>query len=242
MEFKDIFLAFFGGIISFVSPCVLPLVPGYLSFMSGVSIDDIKGHEKKGIVKKVTMNTLFFVLGFTVVFVSFGATATAIGQFLGENKGIISKIAGVLVIIFGLHFMGIFKIKWLLYEKRFNTQSQKASYLSSFLIGLAFSFGWTPCIGPILAGILSIASTQQTVSQGILLLAIYSAGLGLPFLVTGLAFNTFLSVSGKIKRHFKTVEVIGGVLLVIVGLLLVTDNFSLLSGYLAELFPWLNLG
>ncbi|MCP4632064.1 MAG: cytochrome c biogenesis protein CcdA [candidate division Zixibacteria bacterium] len=238
----SIFTAFIAGIISFVSPCVLPLVPGYLSFISGVSLDDIKAKGQKGVLRSVVLNTLFFILGFSLVFIAFGATATVFGQFLGEYKSIISRIAGILVIIFGLHFMGIFKIKWLLYEKRFQSAGKKAGFLSSFLIGLAFAFGWTPCIGPILAGILSIASTQESVGQGVLLLAVYSAGLGLPFLATGLAFNSFLAVSGRIKKHFKIIEVIGGILLVAVGLLLVTDSFSYLSGYLSELMPWLNLG
>jgi len=234
--------AFLAGIISFVSPCVLPLVPGYLSFMSGVSIDDIKGQGKKGVLKKVTLNTIFFVLGFSLVFIAFGATATARGQFLGQNKTLISRIAGILVIVFGLHFMGVFRIKWLLYEKRLEAQTKGAGYLSSFLIGFAFAFGWTPCIGPILAGILTLASAQESVWQGVLLLAVYSAGLGIPFLITGLAFNSFLSVSSRIKRHFRVVEAIGGGLLVIVGLLLVTNSFGLLSGYIAQLFPWLSLG
>jgi len=210
--------------------------------MSGVSIDDIKGQGKKGVLKKVTLNTIFFVLGFSLVFIAFGATATALGQFLGQNKTLISRIAGILVIVFGLHFMGVFRIKWLLYEKRLEAQTKGAGYLSSFLIGFAFAFGWTPCIGPILAGILTLASAQESVWQGVLLLAVYSAGLGIPFLITGLAFNSFLSVSSRIKRHFRVVEAIGGGLLVIVGLLLVTNSFGLLSGYIAQLFPWLSLG
>jgi cytochrome c-type biogenesis protein len=238
----SIITAFIAGIISFISPCVLPLVPAYLSFISGVSLDDIKGQQRAAVLGTVTKNTIFFVLGFSAVFVAFGATATTIGQFLGENKALISRIAGVLVIIFGLHFIGIYRIKWLLMEKRFQTQGSKVSLLSSFAIGLAFAFGWTPCIGPILAGILAIAATQETVWQGILLLAIYSAGLGLPFLITGLAFNSFLTVSGRIKKHFRLVEAIGGVLLVIVGILLVTNSFTLLSGYISQLFPWLNVG
>ena len=238
----SIVTAFLAGIISFVSPCVLPLVPGYLSFISGVSLDDIKTQKKGGVLKKVTLNTLFFVAGFSLVFIAFGATATTIGQFLGQHKTIISRIAGIMVIVFGLHFMGVFRIKWLLYEKRFQTQGSKAGFLSSFLIGLAFAFGWTPCIGPILAGILTIAAAQETVGQGILLLAVYSAGLGIPFLLTGLAFNTFITLSGKLKQHFRVIETIGGVLLVMVGILLVTNSFTMLSGDFAELFPWLNLG
>ncbi len=238
----SIITAFVAGIISFVSPCVLPLVPGYLSFMSGVSLDEIKESGNKGVMKKVTLNTLFFVLGFSLIFIAFGATATVFGQFLGQNKTLFSRIAGILVIIFGLHFMGVYKIKWLLYEKRIDTQTKSVSYLSSFLIGLAFAFGWTPCIGPILAGILSIASTQESVTQGIILLAFYSAGLGIPFLLTGLAFNSFVAVSSKLKRHFRLIEGIGGVLLVIVGVLLVTNTFGILSGYISSLFPWLNLG
>lgn len=238
----SIITAFIAGIISFASPCVLPLVPAYLSFISGVSVDEIKTEKKGGVLRKVILNTLFFVLGFSIVFVAFGATATAIGQFLGENKTIIGRVAGIIVIIFGLHFMGVFRIKWLLIEKRFQTQGSKAGFLSSFLIGLAFAFGWTPCIGPILAGILSIAATEESVFKGIFLLSMYSAGLGIPFLITGVAFNSFLSLSGKIKKHFRLVEAIGGVLLVIVGILLVTNSFAILSGYLAEWLPFLMTG
>jgi len=233
--------AFGAGILSFISPCVLPIVPGYLSFISGVSIDELKG-KKSNAINRVFFNSLFFVLGFSVVFISLGASATFISSFLNNYMHIIGKIAGALIIILGLHYIGLFKIKWLNYEKRFHVGSKQLGMLGSFFIGFAFAFGWTPCIGPILATILAMAAAEETVWQGILLLSFYSAGLALPFLLTALAFNAFLSISSRIKKHFRMVEIVGGVFLIIVGFLIFTDSLMYLSGIISELFPWLELG
>ena len=233
--------AFGAGILSFISPCVLPIVPGYLSFISGVSIDELKG-KKSNAINRVFFNSLFFVLGFSVVFISLGASATFISSFLNNYMHIIGKIAGALIIILGLHYIGLFRIKWLNYEKRFHVGSKQLGMLGSFFIGFAFAFGWTPCIGPILATILAMAAAEETVWRGILLLSFYSAGLALPFLLTALAFNAFLSISSRIKRHFRLVEIVGGVFLVIVGFLIFTDSLMYLSGLISELFPWLELG
>ncbi len=233
--------AFGAGILSFISPCVLPIVPGYLSFISGVSIDELKG-KKSNAINRVFFNSLFFVLGFSVVFISLGASATFISSFLNNYMHIIGKIAGALIIILGLHYIGLFRIKWLNYEKRFHVGSKQLGMLGSFFIGFAFAFGWTPCIGPILATILAMAAAEETVWRGILLLSFYSAGLALPFLLTALAFNAFLSISSRIKRHFRLVEIVGGVFLVIVGFLIFTDSLMYLSGIISELFPWLELG
>jgi cytochrome c-type biogenesis protein len=164
-------------------------------------------------VRKVFVSSLFFVMGFSVVFITLGASATAVSAFLKDYMSIISKIAGVLIIVLGIHFIGLYKIKWLNYEKRFQIRSERMSLLGSFAMGFAFAFGWTPCIGPILAGILAIAATEETVWRGILLLAFYSAVLAIPFLVTSLAFNFFVSFSGVIKRYFRVVEIVGGVFL-----------------------------
>jgi len=233
--------AFGAGLLSFISPCVLPIVPGYLSFISGVSIDELQKKQSKA-VYKVFLNSLFFVLGFSVVFIALGASATVVSGFLTDYMHIIGKVAGVVIIILGLHYIGLFKIKLLNYEKRFNMSDKKIGPLGAFLVGFAFAFGWTPCIGPILATILAIAAAEDTLWRGIILLSFYSAGLAIPFLLTALAFNAFISVSSKIKKHFRIVEIIGGVFLILVGLLIFTDSLSYLSGMFSQWFPWLELG
>jgi cytochrome c-type biogenesis protein len=243
MQEVTIFAAFFAGIISFVSPCVLPLVPAYLSFISGVSVEELKEDtRKKAILKKVSINSIAFILGFSVIFVLLGASATFVGQFLLSKLTILSKIAGVIIVLFGLHMIGVFRIKFLQYEKRFHTAAKPIGPLGSFAIGLAFAFGWTPCIGPILAAILIVAGSQETIWQGISLLAIYSLGLGLPFFITGVSLNTFLSMFDRLKRHFRTVEIVSGVFLIIVGILIFTNYLSILSSLLMQWIPWLNLG
>ncbi len=231
--------AFAAGFLSFISPCVLPIVPGYLSFISGVSIDQMK-EKKSASVRKVFVSSLFFVMGFSVVFITLGASATAVSAFLRDYMQIIAKVAGVLIIILGIHFIGLYKIKWLNYEKRFQVRSERMSLLGSFAMGFAFAFGWTPCIGPILAGILAIAATEETVWRGILLLAFYSAGLAIPFLVTSLAFNLFVSFSGVIKRYFRVVEIVGGIFLLAVGILIFTGSLGYLSALFSKWFPFLD--
>jgi len=196
--------------------------------------------EKKQLRNQILLRTIFFILGFSVVFVSLGASATAIGQFLLRELNIISKIAGAIIIVFGLHMIGIFKIPFLNYEKRFQTEGKPLSFIGAFVVGLAFAFGWTPCIGPILAAILAIASQQDTIGKGIILLSSYSLGLGIPFLITGMSITVFYNFFNKLKKHMHTVEIVGGSLLVIVGVLIFTNSLTILSGYLSKLFPFLN--
>lgn len=240
METVGIFPAFFFGLLSFISPCVLPIVPGYLSFISGVSFEELKNSDNRSRVRRtIVINSLFFILGFSVIFVALGASATVVGRFLHDQIDLISKIAGVVIIIFGLHMIGIFKIPFLNYEKRFHTQGKKLGLLGSFLVGLAFAFGWTPCIGPILATILAIASQQDTVGSGILLLSAYSAGLGIPFLLAGLSLTAFYSVFAKLKMHLHRIEIVSGILLVVVGVLIMTNYLTIISAYLSEWFPFL---
>ncbi len=223
--------AFIAGLFSFISPCVLPLVPGYISFISGISLEDIKKGEKQN-KNAIIISSLFFILGFSLIFILLGATATFFGSFLLEKAFILKKIGGVIIIIFGIHMSGIYRIKFLDYEKRVYSKTRPVNIIAGpFLMGLAFAFGWTPCVGPILAGILIYAGTQETVYQGILLLAVYSAGLGIPFLLTALAVNKFYLFSGKIKKHFKTIELIGGILLILIGGLILTDNFQRIITY-----------
>lgn len=235
----NILTAFFFGLLSFISPCVLPIIPGYISFISGHTLDDLKG-DNKSAARSVMLNSLVFIAGFTVIFVLMGAAATSIGQVLNDNLNLISKIAGFIIIIFGLHMIGIFKIGFLNYEKRFHLQEKKLGILGSFAVGAAFAFGWTPCIGPVLAGILAIASQQETVMQGIILLFVYSLGLGIPFFLTAVSINKFFTLFNRIKKHFHTIEVVGGVMLIAVGILMMTNYLTIIASYLSKWFPFLN--
>ncbi len=226
--------AFLAGILSFLSPCVLPLVPGYVSLISGASVEDLQSPERR-MLRTVMLHSVTFVLGFSVVFIALGAVATSIGQVVNEYHSLLSKIAGIIVIIFGLHLTGIWKIKALYADKRLHDVKGGSSAVGSFAVGFAFAFGWTPCIGPILATILVLAGAQQTVLKGIVLLAVYSLGLAVPFLLTSLGVDRFLSFYGRFRRHLHTVEVISGVLLIAVGVLIFLNNLRLLSGYLSFL-------
>jgi cytochrome c-type biogenesis protein len=226
--------AFLAGILSFLSPCVLPLVPGYVSLISGATVEDLQSPERR-MLRTVMLHSITFVLGFSVVFIALGAVATGIGQVVNEYHSLLSKIAGVIVIIFGLHLTGIWKIKALYADKRMHDVKGGSSAVGSFAVGFAFAFGWTPCIGPILATILVLAGAQQTVLKGIVLLAVYSLGLAVPFLLTSLGVDRFLSFYGRFRRHLHTVEVISGILLIAVGVLIFLNNLRLLSGYLSFL-------
>lgn len=221
--------AFLAGLISFLSPCVLPLVPGYLSYISGVSSEEMREGADLAAHRRVLFNSLGFILGFSLVFVALGATATFIGSFLTRELPLLSRVAGVIIVIFGLHTMGIFKIKALYMEKRFQVAAKPAGLLGSVLVGLAFAFGWTPCIGPILAAILTYAAQQQTVGQGIALLSAYSLGLGVPFFLTALAINAFFRMFDKIKKHMRIIEILSGLLLIAVGVLIYTNNLTLMA-------------
>ena len=243
MESVSLFAAFVAGIISFISPCVLPLVPMYISFISGLSLEEMKSRtDRKRILKRVTISSLLFVLGFSIVFIGLGATATFAGKFLEAKLSLLSKVAGAVIIIFGLHIAGLFKIRYLNYEKRLHFSSRPAGSLGPFLVGLAFAFGWTPCIGPILGAILIYSGSQETAWQGILLLSVYSLGLGIPFLLTGISVNAFLSLLKRIQRYYRAIEVFVGASLVIMGILFITGSFTILSGYLVRWFPWLSKG
>jgi cytochrome c-type biogenesis protein len=232
--------ALFAGFISFISPCVLPLVPAYISFISGVSMDELRNAERQQqMTLRLMISSLLFIGGFTLVFVLLGATATFVGGFLLQNLGIISKVAGVVLIIFGLHVAGLIKIPFLNYEARFQTGNKPTSAIGAILVGSAFAFGWTPCIGPILGGILAIAGSQETVGQGMLLLLIYSLGLGIPFFLTAIATQRLLRAMNRVKKHFKTVELVSGGFLIVIGVMMVFNLFTTLNGLLVRWFPWL---
>ena len=236
--------ALFAGFLSFVSPCVLPLIPGYLSFISGLSIDQLTDPtRRKENLYKVGMNSVLFVLGFSTVFILLGASATFVGDWLRDNLRIFNKVAGVVLVLFGLHVMGVFKIKALNYEKRFHAGQRRFGIVGSFVVGLAFAFGWTPCIGPILGAILTMAANEESVMRGIILLSFYSAGLGIPFIIFALLFNFFVGFSGFFKRHFHKVEIISGLLLILIGILIFFDVLQIISIYLLDWFPFLqNVG
>jgi cytochrome c-type biogenesis protein len=178
-----------------------------------------------------------FVLGFSLVFVALGASASAVGAVLMEHLSLLGKIAGVVIILFGLHMMGVLRIGWLYSEKRMQTSGKPAGFFGAMLVGIAFAFGWTPCIGPILAAILAIAATQESVGEGVKLLAVYSAGLGVPFIATALAINKFFAASARIRKHYHMIEVVSGVLLVMVGVLIFTNRFTIIAQYLTPYLP-----
>ncbi|MBD3426674.1 MAG: cytochrome c biogenesis protein CcdA [Candidatus Omnitrophica bacterium] len=237
MENVSFGIAFLAGVLSFLSPCVLPLVPGYISFLSGTSLEELKrGAPEKKVLVKAGIVSIFFVLGFSVVFTALGASATFIGRLLSEYQGLITKIAGVVIVLLGLHLVGLFNLSWLNYQKKFDISPAAPSPASAFFIGMAFGFGWTPCVGPILAGILAIAATQETVVRGVLLLLVYSMGLGIPFILTGFAVGVFMKFFERYKRFIRTGEVIAGLFLIIVGILIFFDSLGVLTRYIPDEF------
>jgi cytochrome c-type biogenesis protein len=230
--------AFVAGFLSFISPCVLPLIPGYVSFVSGVSLEDMRGDAAVAAARRhVIITSLFFVLGFSLVFIALGATASAVGGFLFRQQPILAKIAGVLLVIFGLHTMGVFRIGFLETEKRMQANTKPAGAVGAILVGIAFAFGWSPCIGPILGGIMALAASKETVGEGVQLLAVYSAGLGIPFLLTSIAINQFFAFSKRIRRHYHTIELVSGGLLVAIGVLIFTNQFTIIVRYLQPYLP-----
>ncbi len=228
--------ALLAGILSFFSPCVLPLVPAYLSYMSGASVEDLMAARGSQALRRTGIKSLFFVLGFSAVFVLMGATATSLGQLLTANRAVLVKASGIIIVVFGLHMSGLFKIKALYAEKRFHTRLEKIGIAGSFLIGITFAFGWTPCLGPALGSIMMMAADSSTVIHGMRLLALYSIGLGIPFLAAGFATGSVLGALSKFKRHFRKIEIASGTLMVLVGALVFT---GMLQSFSAQLGVWL---
>ncbi len=229
----EIIFAFSAGLISFLSPCVLPLIPGYISYISGSSLNELI--EKKNIN---LIPIILFTVGFSIVFIIFGAASTFLGQMLLKNSFELRIIAGLVIIIFSLHIIGIINIKFLNYEKRINTNIN-SNFFSPILIGMAFAFGWTPCIGPILGSILVLAATETSLSKGILLLSFYSIGLAIPFILSGYLIQKFLIFSKNFKRNINLVSKIGGIILLITGILIITNHLQALGYYLLGIFPFL---
>lgn len=228
-------IAFSAGFLSFVSPCVLPLVPAYVSFVTGLSLDELTRGEAQYRVKWTTLkNSLLFIAGFSTVFIFFGASATLIGRILLTYQEVLRWVGGGLIIFFGLYVMGVFNLRFLMADKRMHLQGRPAGYFGSYLVGVAFAAGWTPCVGPILGSILLYASTTHSMWQGIQLLTAYSVGLGLPLLVTALGLNTFLSRMKTIGPMMPAITTVSGLFLIAVGLLISTNSLSILSSFLTQ--------
>ncbi len=227
-------IAFLAGVLSFLSPCVLPLVPSYLSFVTGMSLEDLQ----EGLDRRTTLvHSLLFVAGFTGIFLLLGASASFLGQFLRQYEEWIARVGGVVIIVLGLHLAGAFRLAPLLRERRLHLHDKPAGYLGTLGVGAAFGAGWTPCIGPVLGAILTFAASQDQFWSGVWLLFVYSLGLAVPFLLASLALDGFLRAFARFRRFLPVVQVLSGVLLVVLGIFLVTGTFSALTGYLIRFTP-----
>jgi len=233
------FGALLAGLLSFLSPCVLPLVPPYLCFLGGTTFDQLTSEDETPthVYQTVVLSSVAFVLGFTTVFVILGATATVLGQLVVENLPILAKIAGVVIIIAGLHFLGVIHIPVLHREARYHADTRPAGLVGAYVIGLAFAFGWTPCIGPVLGAILAVAAGEDSVRQGVTLLFVYSLGLGIPFILAAVAIKPFMSALQRFRGHLATIEKVMGALLVLTGILFLTDSMTLIAGWILQTFP-----
>ena len=230
----SLFAAFSAGLLSFISPCVLPLVPSYLSYITGLSVEKLSNIEEREHFKSlIIMNSLLFIAGFSSVFIAFGASASLIGQLLYEYQDVMRKVGGILIILFGLYLVGILRLSFFMTERRLvHFETRPVGYLGSFLIGMAFAAGWTPCVGPVLGAILAYASTTESMSGGILLLSAYSLGLGLPFFLTAFGMDRFLSYFKSLRSYLGGVSIVSGGLLILVGVMLFTDSVTLMTSFL----------
>ncbi len=226
-------VAFIGGLLSFLSPCVLPIVPSYVTFITGMTLDELTAGDASSARAKAALHALLFVLGFTLVFVALGATATAFGVLLQRVLPLLQRIGGVVITLFGLYLMGALRLPWLMAERRVHLASKPAGLAGSVLVGIAFGAGWTPCVGPVLASILLYAGATTTMARGMLLLAAYALGLGIPFFIAAVGLNWYLAGARRLTRWLRPVELVAGSLLVAIGVLLFTGRFTALSAWLA---------
>jgi len=229
----ELFIALGAGLISFLSPCVLPLIPGYISFISGQSLNELIESKKVNLIP-----LLLFSLGFSFVFISFGAAASALGKILLQNSNYLRVVAGTIIVIFSLQLLGVINIKFLNYEKKYYTK-KSTKPLFVFIVGMAFGFGWTPCIGPILGSILALASTEENISRGIIMLSFYSLGLAIPFILSGFLIQKFLLFSKNFKKNINIVLKLGGITLLLTGVLIITNKLQSLGYYILEIFPFM---
>ncbi|MBI4400776.1 MAG: cytochrome c biogenesis protein CcdA [Nitrospirae bacterium] len=233
LQQTSLMAAFLAGLLSFVSPCVLPLVPSYISYVTGLSVDQLAdAAERHRFRESIVLNSLLFIAGFSGVFIAFGASASLIGQVLISYQDYLRKIGGVLIILFGLYLLGVLDLNFLTTEKRLHFRSRPAGYLGSFLIGVAFAAGWTPCVGPVLGTILLYASTTDALTDGVTLLISYSLGLGLPMFATALGVDRFLSYFKQVRSYLRWVSIVSGGLLLVVGAMIYANSLALLTGYL----------
>lgn len=229
-----ILIALTAGVLSFLSPCVLPLVPSYLTFVTGMSLEDLQ----EGVDRKATMmHSILFVVGFSAIFILLGASASFLGQFFRQYEVWIARIGGLIIVVLGLHLAGAFRLLPLMREKRLHLNDKPAGYLGTLGVGMAFGAGWTPCIGPVLGAILTYGFSQETMWAGVGLLSVYSLGLAIPFLISALALDWFLQAFGRFRRYMPAVEKASGILLVFLGILLMTGTFTVLSGWLTRFTP-----
>ena len=226
-------VAFLAGLLSFLSPCVLPIVPSYVTFVTGMTLDELTVGGAASARAKAALHALLFVLGFTLVFVTLGATATAFGVLLQRALPLLQRIGGVIIALFGLYLVGVLHLPWLMRERRVHLASKPAGLAGSLLVGVAFGAGWTPCVGPVLASILLYAGTTATMARGMLLLAAYAIGLGIPFFIAAVGLNWYLAGARRLTRWLRPLELVAGVLLVAIGVLLFTGRFTALSAWLA---------
>ena len=229
----ELLIAFGAGLISFLSPCVLPLIPGYISYISGSSINELIDRKNINLIPMV-----LFTIGFSIVFIIFGAASTFLGQVLLQNSYELRIIAGLIIIILSLHIIGVLNINFLNFEKRIQTKTN-TNFYSPILIGMAFAFGWTPCIGPILGSILVLAATEASINKGVMLLSFYSLGLAIPFILSGYLIQKFLIFSKNFRKNINLVSKIGGIILLITGVLIITNQLQALGYYLLNIFPFL---
>lgn len=227
------FIAFSAGLLSFVSPCVLPLVPSYISYITGVSLEELAEGEKRDQHRWLALkNAVMFVVGFSMVFIFFGASATVLGQVFLTHQEFLRKLGGFIVILFGLYTLGFLKLRFLMKEKRFQFRDKPAGYFGSFLVGVAFAAGWTPCVGPILGTILLYASTAEEVHLGVKLLSFYSLGLGLPLLLIAVGINSFLTHFKQVSRYMGVISAVSGIFLIVIGVMIFTNSFTLFTAFL----------
>ena len=235
-------LAFFGGILSFISPCVLPLVPSYISFVTGISFEELTSDDSNELKKVILFNSLMFVLGFSTVFVVIlGASAQLFGSVFMEYQDVIRKIGGIVIVLLGIHIIGVINFSILQRDKRLHFFRDKpAGLLGSFLVGIGFAAGWTPCIGPILSAIFAVAATSESPWSGVQLFIAYSVGLAIPFLLTSLGINTFLKHFNRLKKHMRIVSIITGIFLIVTGVLIFSNSLAIIGGYLFSIMPQLS--